>query len=112
MFDSGSSQFSTAMQQNIPNASMMQMMYSGTFGNMDFTVMPASPGAIQSGFPSMPYLSLEAVIYNQQMSNPMTAPSNILTGNTSGSQNISGQQTVTDNTGTVRMVTGFDPNGF
>lgn len=104
MFQDGSYQSQTA--QNAPNASMMMMAYSATFGNMAFTVQPASPGEIQSGFPSVPYLSLESLLYNQQMSNPVVAPTNIQTGSTAGTQNISGQQTVTDSTGNVRVSIG------
>jgi len=106
MYNSGESSFQTEMNQNIPNASMMMMQYSATFGNMAFTVMPASPGEIQTGYPSVPYLSLEALLYNGQMSNPAVAPTNIQTGSTAGTQNVSGNITTTDQTGNIRVAIG------
>jgi hypothetical protein len=102
----GNSGFSSELSQNIPNASMMMMMYSATFGNMGFTVIPAGPGYVQPGFPSIPYLSLEALLYNGQMSNPVVPTHNILSGATSGTQNISGNQTTTDASGNIRVVIG------
>ncbi len=78
-------------------------MYSAMFGNMAFQVMPASGGVKQKGYPSIPYVSLEALLYNQAMSNPIVAPSNIQTGSTAGTQNIEGGQTVTDSTGNIRV---------
>lgn len=106
MYDNGNNSFSSELSQNIPNASLMMMMYSGTFGNMGFTVQPATPGNVQGGFPTVPYLSLEALMYNAQSSNPMVAPTNIATGSTAGVQNISGTQTVTDTTGNIRVSIG------
>ena len=104
MYQDGS--YVSDTNQNMPNTSMMMLAYSATFGNLGFIVQPASPGEIQAGFPSVPYLSIEALLYNQQMSNPVVAPTNINSGATSGTQNISGTQTVTDNTGNVRVVIG------
>jgi hypothetical protein len=106
MFNDGESQFNSEISQNVPNASMMMMMYSATFGNMGFTVQPASPGKIQTGFPSIPYLSLEGLLYNGQMSNPIVSPHNISSGSTAGTQNIQGQQTITDATGNIRVQMG------
>ena len=106
MFSEGQSEFTSQVSQNAPNASMMMLMYSATFGNMGFTVQPASPGEIQSGFPSVPYLSLEALLYNGQMSNPAVAPSNMMSGSTAGTQNISGNLTTTDTTGNIRVAIG------
>jgi len=73
---------------------------------MSFTVTPANPGQIQIGFPSVPYLSLESLLYNGQMSNPVVAPTNIQTGSTAGTQNVSGNLTTTDNTGNIRVSIG------
>lgn len=105
MFEQGQS-FQSQVSQNMPNASMMMLMYSAAFGNMAFQVQPASPGIKQTGFPSVPYLSLEALLYNGQMSNPVVAPNNIQTGSTAGTQNIAGNLTTTDNTGNVRVAIG------
>lgn len=106
MFDSGSSGFQSEISANVPNASMMMLAYSATFGNTGFTVTPATPGEIQAGFPSVPYFSLEALLYNMASSNPIVSPTNISTGSTAGTQNISGTQTVTDSTGNVRVSIG------
>jgi hypothetical protein len=104
MYQDGSFQSETS--QNAPNASMMMMAYSATFGNQGFMVQPASPGEIQAGFPTIPYMGLEALLYNQQMSNPVVAPTNVQTGSYSGTQNVSGNVTTTDTTGNVRVVIG------
>lgn len=106
MFNDGESNFASEISQNVPNSSMMMMMYSATFGNVGFTVTPASPGTVQSGFPSVPYMSLEALLYNGQMSNPIVPTNNLLTGSTSGTQNIAGNMTTTDATGNIRVVIG------
>lgn len=106
MFNSGESSFQSEMSQNIPNASMMMLQYSAMFGNMAFMIQPATPGEIQEGFPSVPYLSLESLLYNGQMSNPVVAPTNIQTGSTAGTQNVSGNLTTTDNTGNIRVSIG------
>lgn len=105
MFEEGQS-FQSQVSQNAPNSSMMMLMQSAVFGNMAFQIQPASPGVKQTGFPSVPYLSLEALLYNGQMSNPVVAPANIQTGSTAGTQNVSGNITTTDNTGNIRVAIG------
>lgn len=104
----GGSNFENEVTANIPNQSLMYTMYTTTFGNMSFVVQPPMPNKGGNGFPSVPYLSLEALLYQGQMSNPMVSPTNIHTGQTAGTQNIQGSQTITDNTGTVRGVFGYD----
>lgn len=112
MYPSGSN-FQNEMSANIPNQSMMMLMYTTTFGNMNFTItppapmIPGRPDQVQAGFPSIPYLSLEALLYEGQSSNPMVAPPNILTGNTAGVQNINGSQTMTDGNGKTIYSAGF-----
>lgn len=98
--------FESQIAENTPNASMMMLMYSSTFGNMAFQVQPASPGEIQAGFATIPYLSLEAMLYNGQMSNQTVAPRQIQTGSTAGTQNIQGSQNITDSTGNIRVSMG------
>lgn len=98
--------FQSEVSANVPNASMMMLMYSSTFGNMTFQVMPASPGEIQDGFATVPYLSLEALLYNGQMSNQTVAPRQIQTGSTAGTQNLQGGTTVTDSSGNIRVAIG------
>ena len=87
---------------------MAQMfaMISPVFGNGSFVVQPASPGQVQDGFPSIPYSPIEAYIYQQQNSNPTTAPVNVLSGSNTGQQVVSSTQTVNDSTGTPRQLTG------
>lgn len=102
----GGSQFQSQMYQNIPNMSLAFTMYTTTFGNGGFVIQPASPGEVQAGFSTVPYLSLEALLYQQQSSNPIVAPTNITSGSTAGTQNIQGTQTVTDSTGNVRVAIG------
>ena len=84
----------------------MFTMYSATFGNGDFMVQPPSMGEVGQGFPTIPYLPLEALIYQQQASNPMSNPVNTVSGSNTGQQVISGTQTANDATGTPRMLTG------
>lgn len=98
--------FESQVSANAPNASMMMLMYSSTFGNMAFQIQPASPGKIQEGFSTIPYLSLEAMLYNGQMSNQSVAPRQIQTGSTAGTQNIQGGTTVTDANGNIRVQIG------
>lgn len=98
--------FQSEVSANAPNASMMMLMYSSTFGNMSFLITPASPGEIQAGFATVPYLSLEALLYNGQMSNQTVAPRQIQTGSTAGTQNLQGGTTVTDATGNIRVSLG------
>lgn len=112
MYDSGSSQFALNLSQNIPNASMQMLMYSAVFGNMDLVVMPPSPGKVGTGYPTIDGPSVEALLYNSQMSNPIVTPSNILGGATAGTQTINGSQQITDQTGTTRLVMGYQQGGF
>lgn len=115
MYPSGSN-FENELAQNIPNQSLMFTMYTTTFGNMNFTVtppqsmIPGRPDQVQAGFPTVPYLSLEALLYQGQSSNPMVAPPNILSGNTAGAQNINGQQTMKDGNGNLIYSAGFTAN--
>jgi hypothetical protein len=102
----GQNTYMSEAMANIPNSSMMMTMYTTTFGNMSFQVQPATPGEVQAGFPTVPYLSLEALLYNGQMSNPVVAPTHIMTGSTSGTQNVAGNMTTTDNTGNIRVSIG------
>jgi hypothetical protein len=117
MYPSGSN-FENDLSANIPNQSLMFTMYTTTFGNMSFMVtpptsmIPGKPDQVQAGFPSVPYLSLEALLYQGQSSNPAVAPPNVLTGNTAGSQNINGQQTITNGAGQQVYTAGYSAQGF
>lgn len=95
------------MQQNIPSMALMFTMFSPTFGNYSFVVQSPQPGQLSDQFPSYPYLSLEALLYMGQASNPTVSPTNVQTGSTSGVQNLAGAQVSNDGTGTARSLTGF-----
>lgn len=101
--DSGSGD----LYQNVPNMSLMFTMYTPTFGNGNFVIQPPSPGEIGQGFPTIPYLPLEAMIYQQQASNPSSSPVNTISGSNTGQQVISGQYTIQDTTNTNRFMQGY-----
>lgn len=86
--------------------SMLPSMYSTTFGNGAFEVRPPKKNRMEDGFPTIPYIPIEAIFYQQQSNTPAVSPQNITTGSTSGILNIRGSQTVTDGTGNVRVQIG------
>jgi len=106
MFESGSSQFTSEVYQNAPNVSMMFTMFTPTFGNGDFVIQPTNPGELGQGFPTIPYLPLEALIYQQQSSNPNVSPVNTMAGSNTGQQVIQSTQSTNDTTGTPRSLMG------
>ncbi len=93
--------------QNIPNESLMFTAFSPTLGYGAFQVMPPGPGEVGRGFPTIPYLSLEALLYQQMSSNPASSPFNTLSGSNTGQQIIGGQLTQQDSTGTSRYQQGY-----
>lgn len=99
--------YTSSLYANLPNASLMQAMYSTTFGNMNFSVQGPQEGSISSSFPTVPYLSLEALLYQGQQSNPLTSATNIFTGQTAGQQNIGGQVTMNDSVNQHRYLMGY-----
>lgn len=106
MFQGGSS-FQNEIYQNIPSMALMFTMYTPMFGNGNFIIQPASPGEVQDGFPTIPYLPLEALIYQQQSSNPFVSPTTTMGGSNTGQQVISSTQTANDSTGTSRYLIGI-----
>lgn len=94
---------------NLTGSSMM--MYTGTFGNMNFSIAPSMTGEVSNTFGVLPYVSLESVIYAQQIESQVS-PINVQAGQSQGTQNIQGATTTTDGNGQVRMVMGFSPGGF
>lgn len=112
------SAFQNELYSNMPNASLAFTMWSNTFGNMNMMItppqsmIPGKPDQVQAGFPGLPYLSLEALLYQQQSSNPVVAPPNILTGNTAGAQTIQGQSQIKDGNGNQVYVAGYSQGGF
>lgn len=98
--------FENDMYQNIPNAALAFTMYTTTFGNGNFVIQPPMKADMGDGFPSIPYLSLEALLYQGQSSNPWSAPLTNYSGSNTGQQVISATQTANDATGTARLLTG------
>lgn len=77
------------------------------FNTAQFTPQMAFPTKLFSGFPAMPDTDLNMIAQQQRVT-----PRQISTGSTHGAQNISGTQAVTDNSGNVRIVMGYQPGGF
>jgi len=96
----------SALSQNVPNESMMSMTYTPTFGNVSFQIMPSASGKVSNDFGTIPYLSLESVVYLQQMT-AQVSPTNIVSGQNSGQQNIQGAVTVQDSLSNTRVSIGF-----
>ena len=86
-------------------------MYTATFGNVNFQIQPSMTGEVSNTFGVVPYVSLESVIYAQQMQ-AQVSPTNIVSGQNTGQQNIQGSTTVQDSTGLTRMVMGYSAGGF
>jgi hypothetical protein len=89
----------------------LYQMYTATFGNMNFQIQPSVTGAVSNMFSTVAYVSLESIIYAQQIS-AQTSPTNVMAGQNSGQQNIQGSYTIQDANGLTRMVMGFSPAGF
>lgn len=98
------------LYQNIATSALAFTMYTTTFGNGSFVIQPPMPGQMTDGFPSIPYLSLEALLYQQQASNPALSPVNVSGGSSSGQQVIGSNQTANDATNTPRYLMGTQNN--
>lgn len=104
MFEQPSGDNISSESQNAPNLS-----YTATpvFGNMNFAIAaPSTNGKVQEGFPALSYLSIESLIFFQNMSNPNTNPVNSLSGSNTGQLALNGQLTQQDATGTNRYSQG------
>lgn len=97
------------LAQNMPNASLMYATYTPIFGNLNFQIAPSQTGEVNYQFGQLPYFSLEGLIYMQQM-NAATQPQNIMSGQNTGQQNITGQYTVTGAAGNVQVAIGSATN--
>lgn len=93
------------ISSNMPNASLMYSTFTPTFGNILFQIQQSSSGEISNTYGTIPYLSLESLIYMQQIQ-AQTAPTTVLPGQNTGQQNVQGQFTVTDNSNNVRVAIG------
>lgn len=100
----------TTLAANTTGAPME--MYTAYFGNVNFQIQPSMTGEVSNTFATIPYLSIESVIFAQTGSGTQISPTNLLSGQSSGQQNIQGQYTITDTNGLSRMVMGYVPGGF
>lgn len=100
---------SGTLAQNTSGA--LFQMYTSTFGNVNFQIAPSQTGEVSNTFGIVPYVSLESIVYAQQIS-AQTSPTNIVSGQNSGQQNVQGSYTITDSNGLPRMVMGFQQQGF
>jgi hypothetical protein len=87
---------------NMPNASLMYQTFTATFGNLNFQIAPSMTGQVNLSNGTMPYLSLEALIYAQQVQSA-TNPVNTTGGQTTGQNNVQGSITAKDGTGNLRV---------
>lgn len=99
--------FQSEVNQNSPNMALAFTMFTPIFGNGAFQVQPASPGEVQAGFSTVPYLSLEALVYQQQAQNTQVSATSINGGGNNGQQVVSSNQTTADSTGTPRTISGY-----
>lgn len=105
MFNDVNSPIISSEAQNAPN---LAFTATPIFGNMEFNIIaPPTNGKVQPGFPSVPYQSIESLLFFQGMTNPQTSGINVVGGSNSGQQVISGQYTMRDATGTSRYQQGF-----
>jgi hypothetical protein len=107
MYPQSSDSEVASMQGNIPSMMLMYSMYTTTFGNYSFVVTPPQAGQIADQFPSYGYFSLEAALYASTASNPAISPTNVMTGGTTGTQQLIGAQVQNDGTGTGRVLNGY-----
>lgn len=91
--------------QNIPNNSLMYSSFTPTFGNIMFAPVPSQTGPVNFSFGQFPTVSLEGLLFQQQMTAPVQ-PSTIAPGQNAGQQNISGQYTVTGPAGNQQVAIG------
>lgn len=93
------------LSMNMPNNSLMFQSFTPTFGNIMFQIAPSQTGEINYNYGQTSYLSLEAMLYQQQMS-AQVQPTSIAPGQHTGQHNISGQYTVTGPAGNQQVAIG------
>jgi len=93
------------LASNMPNASLMYSTFTPMFGNLMFQLAPSQTGKVNLGFGTMPYMSLEALIYMQQVA-AAVQPNNVSPGQSSGQTNLSGSITQSDASGITRYLQG------
>lgn len=105
MFGDLNSPIISSVSQNDPSISFAS---NPIVGNLDFNVQAIQPknSKVEAGFPQIPYVGLEWLIYFAQSSNPIKNPVFATGGSNTGQQSISGQVTQTDASGIVRYAQG------
>ena len=98
------------LASNMPNASLMYSTYTPMFGNLLFNLAPSQTGEVNFNFGVMPYMSLEGLIYMQQVA-AAVQPNNVTPGQSAGQTNLSGSITQSDASGTTRYLQGTQSNG-
>ena len=88
------------LNQNMPQIGMDYIMNSVVFGNVGWQIMPSQSGTLSNTFGTVPYTSLAALIYMDQIQ-AATLPTSTTSGQITGQQNVSGALTVSDASGNV-----------
>lgn len=99
----------SALDANLGYVNSMSQAFSPTFGNVEFQIDPVGTQgqAVDNNFPYIPYVSLEALLYQQMASNPLSAPYTVMGGSNTGQHVIGGQITQQDQNGTSRYMQGY-----
>jgi hypothetical protein len=87
-------------------------MYTTVFGNVNFLIQPSMTGEVSNTFGTVPYMSIESVMYAGATGYAQVDPGTILSGQSQGQQNIQGTTTITDGNGLPRMVMGYSQGAF
>lgn len=77
------------------------------FGDQRYGFSAPTGGRLSESFPTVQDYSIEAVAQQSRV-----IPRQVSTGQTRGEQQVKGNWTVTDQKGVVRIVMGYQPNGF
>lgn len=99
------------LAQNAALDPSLQAAITPIFGNLAFQIMPSQTGEVSDTFGIVPYVSVEGLVHEAQVG-AQTSPSNIMSGQNQGQQNIQGSYTIQDSNGLPRMVMGYSPGGF
>lgn len=105
MFNDQQSPIISSVSQNDPSISFAS---NPIVGNLDFNVVAplAKSTNVEPGYPQIPYVGLEWLIYFAQASNPIANPVFATSGSNTGQQAVSGQMTQVDSSGITRVSQG------
>lgn len=88
------------LSQNMPSIGMDYIMNVSLFGNVGYTIQPSQSGEVSSTFGTVPYMSMNGVMYMQQIQSA-TSQANTTSNQMTGQQNVTGALTVSDSSGNV-----------